>query len=132
MINSITLLEITDMLADKLNFDDVYAGNIDASKEKSIGVYYRDGQTFRKCVGGTESSYQTVSIRILIHWTNNPTEAEKQSYTIARLIENLSESETAEHIIKFADIKAIRSIGKDEKGICEFIVDADIIYTERT
>jgi len=28
------------------------------------------------------------------------------------------------------DVKAVRSIGKDEKGICEFVVDADIIYTE--
>ena len=39
--------------------------------------------------------------------------------------------ETKDHIIKFADLKGVRSIGKDEKGICEYIVDADLIYTKK-
>lgn len=39
--------------------------------------------------------------------------------------------ETKNHIIKFADVRAVRSIGKDEKGVCEYIVDADIIYTKK-
>lgn len=126
----ITMLEIADMLADKLGFDDVYAGNLDASLEKAIGVYPRDEQKSRKCIGSTES-YQTTKLRILVHWTKNPSHAETQAYSIANLLESLTEAETAEHIIKFAELKAVRNIGKDEKDICEYVVDADIIYTEK-
>lgn len=130
MMKFITLLETADMLAEKLEFEDVYAGNLDASKEKTIGVYFRDEQCYRKCVGGTES-YQTAKIRVIIHWTNNPTETEKQAGKLAELFENLSAAETSEHIIKFAEFKALHYIGKDEKGICEYVVDADIYYSER-
>lgn len=46
-------------------------------------------------------------------------------------MQSLRDMPTASHIIKFADVKAVRAIGKDEKGICEYVVDADIIYSER-
>lgn len=126
----ITLLEIADWLAEKLSFEDVTAGNTDASKECTIGVYQREPFTPRKCIGGTES-YQTVKLRLLVHWTDSPTKAEIKANEIAEMFESLYEAETAEHIMKFAEVKAIRSIGKDEKGICEYIVDTDIIYTDK-
>lgn len=126
----ITMLEIADMFAEKLGFDDVYAGAIDASLEKSIGVYPRDEQKSRKCIGSTES-YQTVKLRVLVHWTNNPSHAEAQAHSIAEVIESLYEAETSGHIIKFAELKAVRNIGKDEKGVCEYVVDADIIYIDK-
>jgi hypothetical protein len=47
------------------------------------------------------------------------------------IIQALRDMPTAEHIIKFADLKAVRYLGKDEKGICEYAIDADIIYSER-
>lgn len=130
MIEFITLLEIADMLAEKLSFEDVFAGNLDASLENSIGVYLREEQSPRKCIGGTES-YQTVKLRILVHWTKNPSEAEKQAYMLSELLEGLSDEKTSEHIIKFTESTKVRGIGKDEKGICEYIVDADIIYSDK-
>lgn len=126
----LTLLEIADWLAGKLSFEDVTAGNMDASKECTIGVYQRKAFTPRKCIGGTES-YQTVGIRILVHWTNNPSKAEIKANETADIFEKLFEAETEEHIMKFAEVMAVRSIGKDEKGVCEYIVDADIIYSEK-
>ena len=126
----ITLLEIADWLAEKLSFEEVTAGNMDASKERAIGVYQREPFTPRKCIGGTES-YQTVKLRILVHWTDNPTKAEIKANEIAEMVENLYEAATAEHIMRFAEVKAVRSIGKDEKGIIEWIVDTDIIYMDK-
>lgn len=130
MINFITLLEIADMLAEKLSFEDITAGNIDASLDKSMGVYLREEQSLRKCIGDTES-YQTVKIRILVHWTKNPSEAEKQAYALSELLEGLSDEETNGHIIKFIQSTKVRGIGKDEKGVCEYVVDADIIYSDK-
>lgn len=125
-----TLLEIADLLAEILGFEDVTAGCIDASKVKALGVYQRDAESIRECIGG-ESSYQTAKLRILIHWGKNPTECEKKAHEIAELINAFDNIQTAEHTVIYADLKAIRAVGKDEKGICEYIVDADIIYTER-
>lgn len=127
----ITLLEIADLLAELLETEFVTAGCIDASKPETIGVYQREGFIPRECIG-TESSYQTAKIRILIHWTDNPSETEIKSLEIAELFRSFRDMETENHIIKFAEVKAVRNIGKDEKGICEYIADVNLIYTERT
>ena len=117
------LIEIADLVANSIDFESVTSGCIDTSATQTIGVYQRDVTEIRECIGG-ESSYQTAKVRILIHWTTNPAE-------IAEIFSGLRDMPTAEHIIKFANSIKIRSIGKDEKGICEYIVDADIIYIER-
>lgn len=129
-MNYLTLLEITDLLAVLLDFDSVTAGCIDASLDKTIGVYQREPFAPRECIGG-DSSYQTTKLRVLVRWTDSPPEAEKKTLEISELFDGFRDMETKDHIIKFADLKAVRSIGKDEKGVCEYIVDADIIYTEK-
>lgn len=129
-MNYLTLLEIADLLAELLDFDSVTAGCIDASLDKTIGVYQREPFAPRECVGG-DSSYQTAKLRVLVRWTDSPPEAEKKALEISELFDGFRDMETKDHIIKFADLKAVRSIGKDEKGVCEYIVDADIIYTEK-
>ena len=82
-------------------------------------------------MGGAESSYQTAKLRFLLRWGSSPTAAEAKAAELAELLSSLSNMETSGHIIRFADVKAVRSIGKDEKGVCEYIVDADMIYSER-
>lgn len=129
-MNYMTLLEIADLLAELLDFDSVTAGCIDASLSETIGVYQREPFVPRECIGG-DSSYQTSKLRILVHWTDDPPEAEKKALEISELFDGFRDMETADHIIKFADVRAVRSIGKDEKGVCEYIVDADIIYTKK-
>lgn len=129
-MNYLTLLEIADLLAELLDFDSVTSGSIDASLDKTIGVYQREPFAPRECVGG-DSSYQTAKLRVLVRWTDSPPEAEKKALEISELFDGFRDMETKDHIIKFADLKAVRSIGKDEKGVCEYIVDADIIYTEK-
>ncbi len=125
-----TLLEIADLIAELLNFDSVTADCIDASLDKAIGIYQRDGFVSRECIGG-DSSYQTVKIRILVRWSDSPAKAEKKAFEIAEMFEEFKNIETAKHIIKFADVKAVRSIGKDEKGVCEYVADADLIYIKK-
>ena len=127
----ITLLEIADSLAGLLETESVTASCIDASKTETIGIYQREGFVPRECIG-TESNYQTARIRILIHWTSNPSLAERKAIETAELFSSFENMETEHHTIKFAEVKSVRSIGKDEKGISEYIVDINLIYTERT
>ena len=130
-MNYLTLLEVADMLAEALGFEDITAGYIDASLDNTIGVYQRDGFTPRECIG-TESSYETARLRLLIRWGKNPTEAEAEAAELGGIIQALRDMPTNAHTIKFAIVKAVRSIGKDEKGICEYVVDADLMYSERS
>ncbi len=129
-MNYLTLLETADMLADILDFEDITAGCIDASLDRTIGVYRRGEFVPRECIG-TEPSFETAKVRLLLRWGNNPADAEAKAAELGGLVQALRDMPTENHVIKFADLKAVRPIGKDEKGICEYVVDADMIYSER-
>lgn len=129
-MNYLTLLEIADMLAELLELEDITAGTIDNALENTIGVYQREEFVPRECVG-TESSYETSKVRLLLRWGKNPTTAEAKAAELGELMQALRDADTTAHTIKFADVKAVRAIGKDEKGVCEYVVDADIIYTRK-
>lgn len=129
-MNYLTLKEIADMLADLLELESVTAGCIDTSLTETVGVYQREGFSPRECIG-SDSSYETARLRLLVRWGKNPTQAEAKAVEIGGIVQALRDMPTSENTIKFADVKAVRSIGKDEKGVCEYVVDADIIYSER-
>ena len=114
-MNYLTLLEVADMLADILDFENVTAGTIDTALTETIGVYQRGEFVPRECVG-TDSSYETAKLRVLIRWGTNPTNAEGKAAEIAEILQALRDMPTAEHIIKFADLKAVHYLGKDEKA----------------
>lgn len=129
-MNYLTLLEVADILAELLSFEDITAGTIDGSLSETIGVYQRGEFVPRECIG-TDSSYETSKLRLLVRWGKNPTTTEAKAAELAELVQALRDMPTVSHIIKFADVKAVRAIGKDEKGVCEYTVDADVIYSER-
>ena len=129
-MNYLTLLEVADMLASLLGFEDITAGTIDGSLSETIGVYQRGEFVPRECIG-TAPSYEIAKLRLLVRWGKNPTTAEAKAAELAGLVQALRDMPTGSHIIKFADVKAVRAIGKDEKGVCEYTVDADVIYSER-
>ena len=129
-MNYLTLLEIADLLADILVFEDITAGGIDCAHEQTIGVYQREEFVPRECIG-TDSSFESTKVRLLIRWGNNPSEAETKAAEVSGIVRAFRDIPTTAHIIRFADVKAVRFIGKDEKGICEYVVDADMIYSER-
>ena len=129
-MNYLTLLEVADMLAELLSFEDITAGTIDGSLSETIGVYQRGEFVPRECIG-TVPSYEIAKLRLLVRWGKNPTTAEAKAAELAELVQALRDMPTGLHIIKFADVKAVRAIGKDEKGVCEYTVDADVIYSER-
>lgn len=129
-MNYLTLLEVADLLASLLGFEDITAGTVDGSLSETIGVYQRGEFVPRECIG-TAPSYEIAKLRLLVRWGKNPTTAEAKAAELAELVQALRDMPTGSHIIKFADVKAVRAIGKDEKGVCEYTVDADVIYSER-
>lgn len=128
-MTNLSLVEIADLLAEILDFQDIFAGTCDNSLDQAIGVYQREGFAFRECIGG-ESSFETAKIRLVVRWGVSPTVAERQATYIGGILAALRDMPTDSHTIKFAFLRQVLSIGKDENGICEYIVDADIYYSE--
>lgn len=128
-----TLLNIADMLADILSFEDVYAGNLDGNLKCAIGVYNSKQSTDKQiCLGGkaqTKTNYKHISI--LIHWTDNPTACEEKAEVISDLLSDIRDYSISGNIIKFIQVKDPQDVGKDDKGICEFVVEATIIYERK-
>lgn len=129
-MNYLTLLEVVEILSDALKLEEISAGSIDENLQQTIGVYQRAEFQPRECIG-TDSSYETAKLRIVVRWGTNPTTCEAKAVQVADTLTALQDMPTTDHIIKFATAKT-KPIGKDNKGVCEYIVDADIIYTERT
>lgn len=127
-----TLCNIADMLADILQFKDIYAGDINANLERSIGVYNaKRGGIYKICIGG-KACTKTLEkkISILIHWTDNPTFAEQEAERILDLLTDIRQYEAGDFIVRFLKCDDPVSVGKDDRGVYEYVIEA-IVYYER-
>ena len=75
-----TLLNVRDMLAELLDTQQVYAGNLDGSTESCMGVFELKGGTRRLCIGGEEYT-KTLEKRVtvIVHHTDAPSAAEARA-----------------------------------------------------
>ena len=125
-----TLLDIADMLADVLDFEAIYAGNIDANKDSCIGVYAsKNAYPQKMCVGGkacTKTKDKTVTI--LVHWTDNPTTAEIKSNEILDKLTDVRGYNANDYTVGFFKSKIPQSVGRDDRGICEYVIETTIYY----
>ena len=133
----LTLEQICDWLESQdpdLN-NCIAVGGIDGNKEKYVGVYplKPSGSTQRICIGGVEQTrYQQRSASILIHWTNRMSAAEAKATSIYGLFYGLSGviMDTT-RVISADPGPAPIPVGKDVKGICEYVIQIKFLY-ERT
>lgn len=130
---TLTLLNIADMLADVLNFEDVYAGNLNANLDRCIGVY-NDKNSGKNpiCIGGkTCTKTLEKPISILIHWTDNPTFAEQKTNEILDSITDIRNYTVGDFILRYIKCNKPVPIGRDEKGICEYVIESKIYYERK-
>lgn len=127
-----TLLNIADMLAKVLDFDDVFAGNIDGNLDRCIGVYNgRTGGASRICIGGKAcTKTHDKSISILIHFTDNPTRAESEAERVLDILSSLRNEATEGGTVRFMTMHEPQSVGRDERGICEYVIEGTLYYEE--
>lgn len=127
-----TLLDARNILAAVLSLEDIYAGNIDGNMPCCVGVYpSRNAGERRICIGGkscTKTQYKKLSL--LVHWTDNPTGAEKKAQQICEAAENVRELCYDGFTVHFIQAREPISLGRDEHGICEYTIETTIIYEE--
>lgn len=124
------LVDVADILADILGFEDVYAGNIDGNLERCIGVYNgKTSDNYKICIGGkpcTKTLEKKISI--LVHWTQNPTLCEKQSELILDRLTDIHGYKNKDYTVRFISCKEPVDVGKDERGFCEYVIEATMYY----
>lgn len=129
----LTLAELRDWLSeqDPELVDRIAVGAIDGNQQRYVGVYGRRGSTAQRiCVGGSEmTAYQHKKVSILVHWTNSSVEAEQKADSIYSLLYGLRDAQMGNTRVYLADPgEAPVPVGKDSAGICEYVIEADIVY----
>lgn len=126
------------MLSDVQNYvkslklaDQVYMGSLPDKQEKSIGVYNsKHQQEYKTALGGPQlASYGTKYVTLLIHWNNSPRESEKAAMAVFEAIETARNVTINEELIKFIQpLYEPQDVGKDDAGICEWVIEMAVIY----
>lgn len=109
----------------------VYMSTMPDKKEKSIGVYNsKHQQEYKTAIGGPRmESYGTKYVTLLIHWNNSPRESEKVAMTAFEAVETVRNVTVNNELIKFIQpLYEPQDIGKDDAGICEWVIEMAVIY----
>lgn len=113
----------------------VYIGKLDNKKEKSIGVYNRQGQgPPRQALGGERNvAYEEKKISLLVHWNKSKTETEEAA---VRLFEALQDSDagnigdTKIYFIRL-DVPEPQDVGTDDNGVYEYVIWVSFFYEKK-
>lgn len=114
-----------------VKFDNYYYGIINAKKDKSIGVYnLKESRSQIVAIGGLQnSSYNIKAISILVHYNDATDESETIANKLYELLLRAPEF-IGEHKIQFFRMinNAPIDVGRDENGICEYVIEFEIYY----
>ena len=111
--------------------DQVYMGSLPDKQEKSIGVYNsKHQQEYKTALGGPQlASYGTKYVSLLIHWNNSPRLSEKAAMTVFEAVETARSVTVNDELIKFIQpLYEPQDVGKDDAGICEWVIEMAVIY----
>lgn len=125
-----TLKDIREWLKPQIvDLQACYSGSIDDSKEKVLGIYNKPSSTDSIAIGGlNNTSSATKRISVLVHWNKNYDTSEIKAKSIYDLF-NGKKAVIGSHecFFKMLNDEPI-SIGKNDLGIFEFVIDLDITY----
>jgi hypothetical protein len=106
-----------------------FAGTIDGDAEYCVGVYDGRAPNVRRvCIGGEGmAGYQAIGVRVLVHWGTSQPEAEEKAQEIASLLFPAPPSMDGIQVY-LCDPVDTRPLGKDRRGICEYVLETKIYY----
>lgn len=116
-------------------FDNYYIGFLDKKKEKSLGVYNlkREGKPIIALGGIENTSYSVKKVSLLVHYSNASDETEEIANNLFEDIMNAHPEVIGEHRVMFIGMLTNEAIdiGRDEKGICEYVIEFEIYYKRK-
>jgi hypothetical protein len=124
------LSEVREWLKTQTNSPKWSIGKADTSVEQCIAIYGIQGPKASIAVGGLVStSYAIKAISILIHWGKNADIAEQKAQEVFNILFGQEAEINGHRVIQF-DLRTSEpiSVGTDENGIYEYVIQANIIY----
>lgn len=116
-------------------FDNYYIGFLDKKKDHSLGVYNfkREGKPIIAIGGIDNTSYAVKRISLLVHYSNATDETEEIANNLFMEIMNAHPEMIGEHKVMFIGMLTNEAIdvGRDEKGICEYVIEFEIYYKRK-
>ncbi|MGN0464902.1 MAG: minor capsid protein [Lachnospiraceae bacterium] len=110
----------------------LYIGKLDAKQKESIGIYnLNKAQPYRCVLGGSAGrKYDTKFVSFLVHWNKSIRETEKTAIRLFEALEQAKDIVVNEKRIEFIIplVKEPVSVGTDEAGIFEYVIEAEIYY----
>ena len=125
------LSDVRDHMKSLKLADQVYMGTLPDKQEKSIGVYNsKHQQEYKTALGGPQlASYGTKYVTLLIHWNSSPRDSEKAAMAVFEAMETARNVTVNDELIKFIQpLYEPQDIGKDDAGICEWVIEMAVIY----
>lgn len=125
-----TLEEVKDWLKSVTESPKWYVGKINGNDKQCIGIYSTQGPMRPVPVGGLKNrSYDTRAVSILIHWGTDAVQAETKAQEIYNALYGQTGVIDGYQIVMF-DMRADApvSVGTDEKGIYEYVINCVIYY----
>ena len=130
-----TLANIRDWLKTFGIAEHYYIGKLDNKKEKSLGVYQRQGGNPHIALGGlANTKYQVKRVSILLHWNKNANETEITAQQLYDKIITLKEppviGNTKVYYISMQVPEPV-DVGTDDAGVYERVIWMEIYYERR-
>lgn len=107
----------------------VFNGAINRNLEYAIGVFSRRNSQPIISVG-TDSSYNILPITILVHWSQDADECERQAQAIYDFLYKKSKFSISNVNVISANVLSSGpiDIARDENNICEMTINVDFYY----
>lgn len=129
----IYLSDIRDWLKSISNAEHYYIGKLDNKQDKSFGVYSlkQSGSPIRSI--GTESTYDTVDVSLLIHWNNNAKETEQAARRLFETLYSIKNVEINNRKIYMIELLTPEpvDVGTDDKGVYEQVIEVKFYYERK-
>ena len=124
----IYLSDIRDWLKSVTSAEHYYIGKLDNKQDRSIGVYsLKQSGTPTRAIGG-ESTYDTMSVSLLIHYTDNARETEEFARRLYETLYGIKNVEIKEH--KLLAEEPV-DVGTDDKGVYEQVIEVKFYYERK-
>ena len=130
----LTLNDIRGYIAGLGIADDknVYIGKLDNKKDRSIGVYHRQGSgpPVMALGGYDHSSYDIRRISLLIHWDKDVRASEQAAYSLYEKLKNVSSLSIGDTPINCIILQVPEpvDVGTDDNGVYEYVIWLDFVY----
>lgn len=124
---------VRDWLKTLIAAEHFYIGKLDNKPDKSVGVYPLN-QSGAPLTGiGQDTTYDTLSVSVLVHWNNSASQTETAVHALFETIRTARNVAISGHKVYYLELltAAPFSVGTDEKGVYEWVVEIKIYYERK-